>query len=312
MLNNRSRNEPAGANVSFARLCILLRDGDQTREAVRSAAAAYMTRSQIDTGMNRDSFWSVIENRSNNSTVRTREDFCSDIEGVVSDVVPPVRRSAALLKSTYGRARKSFTYYYDLWSRSGQNDSDAFHRFLPRVDNNRFLSSDARAFIIFRVCRCGTSNSDTELISMCTRVMEEGVACEVGIARDEVEQNLSEPPPKKRRAGDVESLKALDGRLNEVIEVSKASIQASLELAQANEDKVDLTSKLDAQLDLLRKQLQDRRKDEEAHVLQKDKDAWDYLQQMSNFQVSNLMTTIEETKNLMKNTRSGANDGSSA
>lgn len=110
----------------FARLVVILRDDQRARDAAQKATQYNLTRSQLDQGQSRDSFWNIVVERFNNANVVYGIDLRGRIDDVDCAALPKVHRSAARLRKAFKDGQKSFSMPLFLWQKSGENDPDHF------------------------------------------------------------------------------------------------------------------------------------------------------------------------------------------
>ena len=91
----------------FARLCIIIWN-DEDAKCALDGTRQELTRSQLDAGFTKDSYWGVIEERFNNPRLRLHLNMVGNVDGVDSKVPPPCHRSATFLKENILDARRSF------------------------------------------------------------------------------------------------------------------------------------------------------------------------------------------------------------
>lgn len=226
--------------------------------------------------------------------VITRADFSADVDDIDSTLSPLAHRSASTLKKHYREAKKDFTLYYEKWSVSGQNDPHRFPGFLPKLNNGALMSSSIRALIVFKACRCGTRNEDTNLLSLVTRVMPTNIVVESGIGLEEDMEYSIEPQRKKRKSADSSSLKNLEGYL---AQVSKSSLQLSQALTnerRSPEKDDDRSTRMHKKLELFRTELKNRELDGTHGDDELDQQAQKFLREMSHRHLSDLMDSIRE------------------
>lgn len=171
--NQRDANTPVETfNFSiseFARLCIIIRD-DEDAKAALLATGQELTRSQMDAGFSRESFWGVIQSRFNDAGLRLRLSMVGNVDDVDSTQPPPCHRSATFLKEKFYDARSSFTTCVENWSKSGQNDTSNFKSFAGSR-NGELTAAGKRHMVLFVCTRLGTENEDTRFRSMCLRTI---------------------------------------------------------------------------------------------------------------------------------------------
>ena len=106
----------------FARLCIIMRDDEDAKSALLGTGQE-LTRSQLDAGFTRESYWGIIEGRFNDPNLQLNLNMVGMVDEVDSTNPPPCHRSASFLKEKFFDAKKSFTTCLENWSVSGQNDN---------------------------------------------------------------------------------------------------------------------------------------------------------------------------------------------
>ena len=194
------RNAVSNINFSiseFARLCIIIRD-DEDAKAALFATGQELTRSQMDAGFSRESFWGVIEGRFNDPGLRLCLSMVGNVDEVDSAQPPPCHRSASFLKERFFDARSSFTLCVENWSRSGQNETSNFKSFAG-IRSGELTASGKRNMVLFVCARMGTENEDCRFRSMCMRTIPHGGGVDEGGSEAPLERASSAQAPESSR-----------------------------------------------------------------------------------------------------------------
>ncbi|CAN8068794.1 unnamed protein product [Agarophyton chilense] len=176
--------------------------------------------------VSRDDFFFMVKNRFNDTTLLTRADLSTVIENIDSSRAPLAQRSSALLKRHYQEARKDFTFFYEKWSASGQNDPERSPDFFLKHPNRSFMTASARSLILSKLFCCGTGNEDTELIHLFSRVLEDDVGYDTGVHGEEGDEiPRGAPLRKKRRRSNNSSL--LEDKIQTLVDITPSSVMVS-------------------------------------------------------------------------------------
>ena len=150
----------------FARLCITMRD-DEDAKCSLDRTGQELTRSQLDAGFTRDSYWGVIEERFNNPSLRLHLNMVGNVDGVDSKVPPPCHWSATCVEN---------------WSRSGRNEIGIFRSYAGTRAGE--LTAEGKRNVVLFICtRKRTENEDTRFANLCTRVIPFDSGCDEGGSR---------------------------------------------------------------------------------------------------------------------------------
>lgn len=138
-----------------------------------------MTRNQLDAGVPRDNYWAVIADRYNSPSLRPAFSFVGRVDEADSAAIPPCIRLPGTLKSHFIDNRGKFTIFLNRWSQSGQNDSEKFAEFIPKV-GGRLSALSKRLYVIFSVCKLGTPYADYRLLEASSKLMPRDMGCDEG------------------------------------------------------------------------------------------------------------------------------------
>lgn len=212
---------PCFTASEFARLLVLLRYDQECREA-NLRLRQELTRTELDAGRSRDSFWQLISRRFNNPEVSVSFSFSGWCEEANPSNSPLCFRPASLLKDYMGKAITAFTGYKDRWERSGQNDPHNFRDFLPVLANSpdTLTAVAKRMMIYFKVSGLGTPEYDDFFTNSGTKVMNAG-GLEEGIpdenARVVVDRNSDAVSAGRKRRKSESSAGGRDAMMKGVV-----------------------------------------------------------------------------------------------
>lgn len=169
---SNTESEPNFTISEFARLIIVMRDDERARSALYRLGQE-LRRAELDCGTSRDSFWGIIADRFNDTSLPIRFSFTGHVDEADPSLDPLCKRSAASLKSHFQEARTVFSEALDNWERSGQNDPSRFENFLSKNGQNLYASSK-RALMIFVAARLGTPYADSFFVEMSSKTIWQG------------------------------------------------------------------------------------------------------------------------------------------
>ena len=211
----------------FARLCIIMRD-DEDAKAALLGTGQELTRSQLDAGFTRESYWGIIEDRFNDPSLKLNLNMVGMVDEVDSTKPPPCHRSASFLKEKFFDAKRSFTTCLENWSVSGQNDNADFKRFAG-TRNGDLTAEGKRNMVLFVCARKGTDNEDTRFLNFCTRVIPFGRGCDEGSLETATASQRTGVNGNRRRNRESEGESRFEKAWLEYSEVATAEKRAKVE-----------------------------------------------------------------------------------
>jgi hypothetical protein len=195
----------------FARLLGILTSTPAVRRAIVESGLE-RSRAQLDARIPRDIFWSTaVAPAFNDPSIVPSVPFYSgwtDYMGGSFEVsqASSLNREGQELKRWYQDCRAAFTFSYNKWSRSGQNDPESFHNFVPK--NSTGISAlGKRVLIMGAALRVGRPDEVSDLLSFTLRTVPDEISFDSlpeGSKDDESGENRT-PSRKRRRDSAVSS-----------------------------------------------------------------------------------------------------------
>jgi hypothetical protein len=201
----------------FSRLIAILSYDDDVRNALVESALE-RTRQQLDARVPRDEFWDALVapkfNCPDTDTLFRGIPCATDVYGISKAgaekgicLKPKCYRSGSELKRWYWDTRSAFTVAHDRWSRSGQNDPDSFHKFVPTTSNGTITAVGKRLLIIFQTMKVGTDDELGDLLSFTLRTVPDEMGFDSMAFRAEASTDLNGSEGMKPGKNDIRSRK---------------------------------------------------------------------------------------------------------
>jgi len=133
----------------FARLMVLLRDDERSKNAAEAATGGVLSRIHLECSTRKEDIWKIVAQRFNDLTVDSRESFTGSFDSVDSNARPLVDRTAACLRDQYLKGKSEWQRPRDFWERSGNNDPNSFPGMLTYTTSGDFTAGSTRSYIVF-------------------------------------------------------------------------------------------------------------------------------------------------------------------
>jgi len=197
----------------FFRLCVLLRNDEEARQALRGSGQP-LSRGQQDAGIDRNSFWYAIGNRFNDDNYRPRANFRGAVDNVDPSIPPRHPISGCKLKDVWYSMRGPFSMKVRNFQKSGQNNPnlDGFIDFLDRKSNGELYAVSQRMIVLFVVLGMGADSDcamDMDLFNLTVKIIPHGAGFDeagsdtLKTSCGQVEESIGDNMRKRRKLDDV-------------------------------------------------------------------------------------------------------------